>query len=315
MEFLKHKSNINVLVVGDVMLDRYWWGSVSRISPEAPVPVVKLEKINSTMGGAANVAANIVGLGANVNLIGMIGDDAESEIFLDTLKTKNVSGKYLIKSKERQTIVKTRIIAHNQQIARVDQETKIELNHHEEESVGQTIDDLVQRANVIVLSDYGKGFLTDNIIKRLITKGRSLNKYVLIDPKGKTYKKYTGATMLTPNRYEASDAIGSDDHDQIAIQKIGKKLLSQLSLDYLLITQGDEGMTLFEKNKKAVHIPVEMRNVYDVTGAGDTVIACLAVAIGGGATFLEAAKFANRAAGLVVEQIGTTAISLEMLGL
>lgn len=315
MKFLKNSSSINVLVVGDVMLDRYWWGNVTRISPEAPVPVVNLEKISSTAGGAANVAANVAGLGANAFLIGIVGKDTEADLFFDTLKEKNVSDKFLIKSKERQTTVKTRIIAHNQQIVRVDQESNLQVSDFEETKFFKMLNNLLDRIHIIVISDYGKGFLSEKITMSLITKGKAAEKIILIDPKGKNYKKYSEATLLTPNRFEVAEACGLENFNQEVIETAGNKLLSQLSLKHLLVTQGEEGMTLFQRNKKAVHLPVESRNVYDVTGAGDTVIACLAVAIGGGASFLEAAKFANRAAGLVVEQIGTTAISLEMLGL
>jgi D-beta-D-heptose 7-phosphate kinase/D-beta-D-heptose 1-phosphate adenosyltransferase len=313
MEFLKNISNLNVLIIGDIMLDRYWWGSVSRISPEAPVPVINLEKVSLTPGGAANVAANVAGLGAKTFLVGVLGEDKESDLMLDILETKNVTTDFLMKSPTRQTTVKTRILAQNQQIARVDQETKANLSVQEEDQVWNILPDLISEVQVVVISDYAKGMITENLLKRLITKCNDMGKKILIDPKGKSYGKYTGATLITPNRHEIADACNLEDYSQALIEDSGEKLLNQLSLEYLLVTQGADGMTLFQKNKEIIHLPVELRNVYDVTGAGDTVIACLAVAIGSGATFLEAAKFANRAAGMVVEQVGTTAISLEML--
>ncbi len=313
MEFLKNISKVKILIVGDVMLDRYWWGNVSRISPEAPVPIVNLERVSQTVGGAANVAANVAGLGAEPFLVGVVGADAEADLIDDILNEKNISKQFLIKSPKRRTTVKTRIVAHNQQIVRIDQETTENLDEAEEEEIWKKSLALFKQADVIILSDYAKGTLTDDLLARLITTGAAQGKFILIDPKGKNYSKYRGAALLTPNRFEAAEACNLESDSQAAIEQAGVKLLSELSLKYLLITQGEDGMTLFERNKPTTHLTAELRNVYDVTGAGDTVIACLAVCIGSGADFKEAAKFANRAAGLVIEQVGTTAISLEML--
>ncbi|MCY7346016.1 MAG: D-glycero-beta-D-manno-heptose-7-phosphate kinase [Pyrinomonadaceae bacterium] len=313
MNFLEKISQVRVLVIGDVMLDRYWWGNVSRVSPEAPVPIVDLKKISSTVGGAANVAANIAGLGAEAFLVGVVGDDEEADSLLENLAAKNVSTDFLVKSSKRCTTVKTRIIAHHQQLARIDREIKDVLSAEDQENVWRFVLNLLNTVEVVVVSDYGKGVVSEKLLSRLITTCRNLGRIILIDPKGKNYSKYRGATMLTPNRFEAAEACGSESYNQSLIEENGNHLLKQLSLKYLLITQGEDGMTLFEKDREAVHLPVESKNVFDVTGAGDTVIACLAAAIGAGATFLEAAKFANRAAGLVIEQIGTTAITLEML--
>jgi len=313
MEFTKNFSNVKVLVLGDVMLDRYWWGKVSRISPEAPVPIVNLESVSVTVGGAANVAANIVGLGANPFLVGVIGEDADADSVITNLTNKNVSTEFLFKSFERRTTVKTRIVAHNQQIVRVDSESNKMLSSREEKDVWERVINLIDTVDIVVASDYAKGVISEDLVARLITTCKAKGKFILIDPKGKSYAKYRGATMLTPNRSEIAEACQIEGNSQLAIKETGDKLLSELSLNSLLITQGEEGMTLFEKGKLETHLTAEPRNVYDVTGAGDTVIACLAVAIGGGATFLEAAEFANRAAGLVIEHVGTTAISLEML--
>ncbi len=313
MDALEDFSNVNILVVGDVMIDRFWWGSVSRISPEAPVPVVNLKTTSLAPGGAANVAANISGLGANPFLVGIVGDDEEAKLLPKVLSAANISSEFLVASASRPTTVKTRIIAHNQQIVRIDHESKEFLNEIDEEKVWQKISVLLNKIEVIVISDYGKGLLTDYLISRLITFGRLNNKFVLIDPKGKDYKKYASASILTPNRFEAAQVLGLDDFEQADVIEAGKKLVSELLLDGLLITQGEEGMTLFQKNSESIHLPALAREVYDVTGAGDTVIGCLAVALGKGKTFAEAAELANLAAGLVVEQIGTTAISVEML--
>jgi D-beta-D-heptose 7-phosphate kinase / D-beta-D-heptose 1-phosphate adenosyltransferase len=313
MVLLEDFSKVNVLIVGDVMIDRFWWGSVNRISPEAPVPVVNLKATTLAPGGAANVAANISGLGANPFLVGITGDDAEAKLLPAILSTHNISNEYLVSSPSRPTTVKTRIIAHNQQIVRIDQESKGFLNIVDEENVWGKISGLLDKIGVIVISDYGKGLLTDKLIARLITYGKDNNKYVLVDPKGKDYSKYAGATILTPNRFEAAQVLGLDDSEQINVEEAGEKLISKLKLDSLLITQGEEGMTLFQKKSKSIHLPALARQVYDVTGAGDTVIGCLSVAFGKNYSFEKAANLANLAAGLVVEQLGTTAISIEML--
>ena len=313
-DFLQKLSGLKVLIVGDVMLDRYWWGSVTRISPEAPVPVVNLERTTLTAGGAANVAANVAGLGAIPYLIGAVGEDAEAELFPDILADKNISPEYLVATPHRGTTIKTRVVAHSQQIVRVDQETKLLLTERDEDLIWQKIDGLLKQVQIVVVSDYGKGVVTENILARLITTAKCESKFVIIDPKGKSYEKYHGATILTPNRFEAAEVFQLEDFEPPTIEEAGRKMIDRFDLAAVLITQGEAGMTLFEKESRlSTHLPVTARNVYDVTGAGDTVIACLATAIGAGADFLEAAKFANIAAGLVVEQVGTTAVTLRML--
>lgn len=313
VDFLKNVSDIRILVVGDVMLDRYFWGSVTRISPEAPVPVVNLDRVTNTLGGAANVAANIAGLGATAYLVGIVGEDAEASIVSEMLEEQNISADFLIRSAERQTTVKTRVMAHNQQIVRVDQETKSDLSAEESEQLWKSVILIFEEVEIVIVSDYAKGTATKDFLSRLITTAAGAGKSVFADPKGKNYKKYSGATMLTPNQSELAEACGLSDFNQATINSAGNELLEELDLKHLLVTQGEKGMTLFEKRRKPLHLPVEPRNVYDVTGAGDTVIACLAVAMAGGAEFETAAKFANQAAGLVVEKLGTTAINQEML--
>jgi len=312
-EFFQKFKNLNVLIVGDVMLDRYWWGSVSRISPEAPVPVVNLSDTTLAAGGAANVAANIAGLGATPYLVGVIGEDSEAVSINSVLSSKNISTQHLIKMPERKTTVKTRIIAHSQQVVRVDQETKSILSEQEEKIVWDKVLSLLNDIQIIIVSDYGKGVLTENLLARLITTARSKNLLVIVDPKGKNYQKYYGATILTPNRFEVAEALQLEDFEQSTIENAGIEMISEFDLTAMLITQGEAGMTLFEKACSPHHLTVTARKVYDVTGAGDTVIACLTAAIGVGESLLEAAKFANIAAGLVVEQVGTTNITLEMI--
>lgn len=313
-ELIESFSKVKVLIVGDVMLDRYWWGSVNRISPEAPVPIVKLDKTSAAAGGAANVAANVVGLGAETILIGLIGKDAEAINLSNILKESGISSDYLIALDNRQTSVKTRIIAHSQQVVRVDDENNSPISDAEAERIFETIENSIEDSDIVIVSDYAKGFLTDKLLSRLITKCTSLTKKILVDPKGKDYTKYTGATLLTPNQKEATEACGFEDFEENIVEKAGKTLLERISTDSILITQGEKGMTLFQNDGQIYRFDALARNVYDVTGAGDTVIATLGVAIGAGLNFFEASRIANIAAGLVVEQIGTTAITTGILG-
>lgn len=312
-ELLDRFSDVKILVVGDVMLDRYWWGSVSRISPEAPVPVVKLEKTSVTAGGAANVALNISGLGARAFLIGSVGDDAESRALSQILEDRNVSSEFLFKTKGKPTIVKTRIVAHNQHVVRIDQEESAEIDAYDEKKIWRLIERVLEQVDLVVVSDYAKGLLTETLLTRLITQSIGMGKKILVDPKGKDFTKYKNATVLTPNRREAIDACGLEDKDHLDLTQAGKKLLETLNLETLLITQGEKGMSLFRKNANSLYFPASARKVYDVTGAGDTVIASFAVAVAANLDYEQAAEIANLAAGLVVEEVGTTVITKEKL--
>lgn len=313
LSIIENFSDIKVLVVGDVMLDRYWWGSVRRISPEAPVPVVNLERTSLVAGGAANVAANIAGLGAEPFLIGIIGQDEEASLVKKVLKSINISSDYLVDNKDRPTTIKTRVVAHNQHVVRIDQENSQPLDDLSEKKIIGLIEKIIDEVNVIVVSDYAKGVISENIVSRLITNARQLNKSVLIDPKGREYRKYKGATLLTPNKLEAATACNLDNDGQKLVEQAGNLLLKNLDVNAVLITQGEKGMTLFERNKSSYHLDALAREVYDVTGAGDTVIAGLGVAVGAGADLAEASEIANVAAGLVVEEIGTTAVNVKRL--
>ncbi len=313
MKQLENFSKVKVLVVGDVMLDRYWWGNVNRISPEAPVPVVHLKETSLVAGGAANVAVNIAGLTAEPFLVGIIGDDKEAELFPALLNNSKISADYLIKLPNRQTTLKTRVVAHSQQVVRIDQESKLNLTNSDEDKIWGKIKDLIKKVDLVVLSDYNKGFLTENLLRRLITTSLESNKFILVDPKGKNYNKYQGATILTPNLKEIAEACELDESEPEMLERAGNQLLATLDLKALLITQGEEGMTLLEKNKKSIHLIARAREVYDVTGAGDTVIATLAVAIGAGLSLAESANAANIAAGIVVEQVGTSTINFDEL--
>ncbi|HVF29403.1 MAG TPA: D-glycero-beta-D-manno-heptose-7-phosphate kinase [Pyrinomonadaceae bacterium] len=308
MQILDNFSKLKILVVGDVMLDRYWWGSVTRISPEAPVPVVRLKNTSLAAGGAANVAVNVAGLGATAILLGVVGDDDEARLIPSILAKAGVSGQNLIGVDDRPTTSKTRIIAHSQQVVRVDKEESEPISAEVEDRICSSFTDLLPGVDAIAVSDYGKGVLTDRLLQELFSTASAQGKPVLVDPKGKNYSKYRGASVLTPNRREAAEACNLDDHAEV-VAHAGKTLMTDLDLNALLITQGEEGMTLFRKSVAPLHLTAVAREVYDVTGAGDTVIATLTTAIGAGADLAEAARLANTAAGLVVEQVGTSCVS------
>lgn len=310
-EILAKAPSVNVLVVGDVMLDRYHWGDVSRISPEAPVPVVRLDRTTIAAGGAANVAANIVGLGASVRLFGLIGDDAEGDVLKREIERTGVSGDDLVGVGGRQTTVKTRIVAHGQHVVRLDQEDASSLAGPVQDALCADLVRALETSSIVVVSDYAKGMLTDELLARLITSARRSGIPVLVDPKGKEYAKYAGATMVTPNQKEALDACGLNSEN--SLEAAGRKLLTDLNLESALITCGAAGMRLFLDGAEPVSFTARARKVYDVTGAGDTVIAALGTALGTGAGLHPAVEFANLAAGIVVEQIGTTAITTALV--
>lgn len=313
MSTLDNFSNVKILIVGDIMLDRYWWGSVKRISPEAPVPVVDLQKSTFAPGGAANVAANVAGLGAVTYLVGTIGADHEADALVQLLADVNVSSDSLVPVQDRPTSVKTRIIAHSQQVVRVDQETTVEFSDQEHERIWEKVSAALPEVDAVIVSDYAKGLLSVSLLWHLIDSARSQGKMVLVDPKGKNYSRYSGASLLTPNRREAAEACNLDDDIPDLIDIAGNQLMNELDIDVVLITQGEEGMTLFQKDNETVHLSTSAKEIFDVTGAGDTVIATMAVAVASGMDFLSAAKIANKAAGLVVEKVGTTQITAAML--
>jgi rfaE bifunctional protein kinase chain/domain len=299
-------SNVTVLVIGDVMLDRYLIGTVSRISPEAPVPVVLLSETKLAAGGAANVAANIIGLGAKVILVGIIGVDEEAIELKKSLTETNISANYLMSSSTRKTSVKTRIIAHNHHIVRIDQETILDLDATEEDAACAVIRSLIGESTVVLISDYAKGFLTNKIIAEAIKIGIAASKFVTVDPKGKDFSKYAGASLLTPNKKEALEASVLDSSN---LNEIGKDLLDKNKISALLITEGEDGMSLFQREDQTEKFSSVARKVFDVTGAGDTVIATLSVALGSGMNIIDSVRLANIAAGVVVETVGTTTIA------
>ncbi|MGP1930229.1 MAG: bifunctional D-glycero-beta-D-manno-heptose-7-phosphate kinase/D-glycero-beta-D-manno-heptose 1-phosphate adenylyltransferase HldE [Arsenophonus sp. ET-YP4-MAG3] len=294
----------NILVIGDVMLDRYWYGLTNRISPEAPVPVVKVQMKEERPGGTANVAMNIAALGANVRLVGLTGIDDAAEILTKKLNQANVCCDFVMLS-SHPTITKLRILSHNQQLIRIDFEERFDSI-----DIKPLLDRMQQalpQVKVIVLSDYGKGALTK--ISQVISLANSAQIPVLIDPKGNDFERYRGATLLTPNMSEFEMIVGKCNNND-EIEKKGMKLIHSLDLKGLLITRSEQGMTLLEREKSPLHLPTQAQEVYDVTGAGDTVISVLATALATQLDFYQACILANLAAGVVVGKLGTSTVSL-----
>lgn len=302
-----------VLILGDVMLDRYWWGTVNRISPEAPVPVIRLEKTTAAPGGAANVAANVKSLGAEPILLGVIGRDDEGSLLADALTSIGISAEHLSVANGRPTSVKTRIIAHSQQVARVDRETTDALAVETAKNLISAFESALDFADVVLVSDYAKGALCDSVLRPVISLAEARGVPVLVDPKGKDFKKYRGATILTPNRREAAEACKLDEHEPNVTYLAGNMLLAENWFANVLITESENGMTLFTRGDGPVHYDAIAHEVYDVTGAGDTVIATLAVGIAAGMDFAESARIANVAAGIAVGQIGAVSVRRDQL--
>jgi D-beta-D-heptose 7-phosphate kinase/D-beta-D-heptose 1-phosphate adenosyltransferase len=302
-----------VLIVGDVMLDEYVWGEVRRISPEAPVPVVEISRRTYVPGGAANVASNVVSLDGRAILGGVVGGDPQAELLQAALEERGVGAEGLVVDDERPTTTKTRIVAHSQQVVRVDSEQRTPLRIELEETLLRWVEKRLVEADAFVLSDYGKGVVSTRLAERFIRLAWEAGKPVIVDPKGTNYAKYSGATVVTPNVHEAERAINHDIKDDADLLRVGQELLKILNGSAMLITRGAEGMSLLLNGADAVHIPAVARNVFDVTGAGDTVVSTLAVALAAGATLQQAARLANMAAGIVVGKVGTATVTLDEL--
>lgn len=299
-------SQARVLVVGDVMLDRYWFGEVSRISPEAPVPVVKVDKIEERLGGAANVARNVAALGAQVALLSVTGRDEAGDCLTRLLKEESIKA-VLHHDAGISTTIKLRVIGRQQQLLRIDFETQP--SHEVLASALADFEALLPDSDVVILSDYGKGGLAH--IGRMIELAKLAGKPVLVDPKGDDYARYRNATLLTPNRSEFRDVAGSWKSEEEFAAK-AQQLRRELNLQALLVTRSEEGMTLF-REASVLHEHAQTREVFDVSGAGDTVIATLGVMLAGGAEMGEAMRIANRAAGIVVGKLGTAVVHWEEL--
>lgn len=297
-----------VLVLGDLMLDRYIWGVVSRISPEAPVPVVEVQKDSLCLGGAGNVAQNLHGLGATPLLTGVVGNDPEGRWIRDNA----ASNKGIFVDRSRPTTVKTRIIAHHQQVVRVDLEKKGTLPAGMEEKI---LDHLrLEEYDGLLISDYNKGIVNPSLMAKTLSLAEERRIPVFVDPKVPHFRLFSPVTLIAPNHLEAEKIVGHDCRTEAEVEKAGAEILSLISSRFLIIKRGEEGMAVFEQGRKPIHIPTVAREVFDVTGAGDTVIAAAGLALLCGATIREAALIANAAAGIVVGKIGTaTATPRELL--
>jgi len=296
-----------ILVLGDLMLDRYIWGNVSRISPEAPVPVVEVQKSTSCLGGAGNVSRNLEGLGASPLPVGFVGNDEEG---LWIKKHVAENGGIFIDD-ERPTTVKTRIIAHHQQVVRVDQERKRPIAPKDEEKILNFI--RKEKCEGLIISDYNKGIVTKRLMARLLPFAKASRIPIFVDPKIENFMLFSPVTFISPNHMEVEKIVLHPCRSDAEVDKAGKEILSRISSLYLIIKRGEQGMSIFEKGKKPVHIPTNAREVFDVTGAGDTVIATASLALLAGATIQEAAILANAAAGVVVAKIGTAFCTPEEL--
>ncbi len=296
-----------ILVLGDLMLDRYIWGNVSRISPEAPVPVVEVQKSTSSLGGAGNVCQNLESLGASPLPVGIVGDDEEGA----WIKKHVAEGRGIFVDEKRPTTVKTRIIAHHQQVVRVDQERKKAIAPEAAEKIFRLIQK--ETCEGIVISDYNKGIITKRLMERVLPFAKANRIPVYVDPKIENFMLYSPVTFISPNHMEAEKIVHHPCRSDAEVEKAGKEILAKISSFYLIIKRGEQGMSIFEQRKRAVHIPTNAREVFDVTGAGDTVIAAAALALLAGATIQEAAILANAAAGVVVAKIGTATCSPDEL--
>jgi D-beta-D-heptose 7-phosphate kinase/D-beta-D-heptose 1-phosphate adenosyltransferase len=314
-EILKACPGKRVLVIGDVMLDEYLWGAVRRISPEAPVPVVELQRRTYLPGGAANTAANVVGLRGEVTLAGVVGADEAGRQLRLALAERGVEGEGLVVDEGRPTTRKTRVIAHSQQVVRVDQELRAGLSAALQSRLVRFFDQRLPCVDACILSDYAKGLVSAELAGHVIASARAAGRPVVVDPKGSDFARYRGATVVKPNLHETSLFLRHEVTTLEDVLEAGQRLLNLMEADAVLITRGAAGMSLFQPGRPPVHIPAHAREVFDVTGAGDTVAATLTVALAAGAVPEAAARLASRAAAIAVGRVGTTAVQLaELLG-
>ncbi|MEN4053930.1 D-glycero-beta-D-manno-heptose-7-phosphate kinase [Sulfurimonas sp. NWX79] len=308
MNILK-EAKPNILVVGDLMIDHYLWGSCERISPEAPVQVVDIAKETTVLGGAGNVINNLKALGASVSVAGVIGDDPNGDELRAMLRDIAVDDSKLIVQHDRKTSKKSRIIAVSQQILRYDKESKEDITEDSVESIMKSLREDIKSFDAVILSDYGKGVLTESLTQAIIQAAKAEGVRVLVDPKGSDFSKYRGATLLTPNKKEAQLATGIDIMDENSLKEALLKLKGECDLEISLITLSEDGIAIYDSDLK--RFPTVAKEVFDVTGAGDTVIASIAYALSAGKNIDETAKFANLAAGVVVGKIGSATVTID----
>jgi D-beta-D-heptose 7-phosphate kinase/D-beta-D-heptose 1-phosphate adenosyltransferase len=306
-------KNRRILVVGDLMVDEYLWGDVNRISPEAPVQVVTVREETFTLGGAGNVVKNLVALGARVSVAGVVGGDHHGDLLLERFAGLKVDTQGIIREPGRPTTRKKRILAANQQMLRIDWETRTDITPESLELISRVLAAKIPESDLVLVSDYGKGLLAPGLIAHIAAAARRAGKPAIGDPKGLDYARYAGLTLLTPNQKEAGLAAGIEIRNPETLETAAKRILDTTGLQKLLITCGKDGMVLFDPLKPSFRIRSEARQVFDVSGAGDTVVAVLGLAMAAGFPVEEAATLANTAAGIVVGKVGTAAVSAEEL--
>lgn len=306
-------KDCKILVIGDLMIDEYLWGDVDRISPEAPVPVIAVKKEDSTLGGSGNVINNLVALGAEVFAAGVIGCDRSGNMLLKKFGVLGVGAQGIVQEPGRLTTRKTRIIAGNQHVLRIDRETIKTISDETFDKIAHFIEKKIPETNVALISDYGKGLVSKTLVARIVKTAKKHGRITIADPKCLDYSKYSGVTLITPNLKEAALASGIEITNNSSLIKAGEKIIESTGIANVLITCGKDGMVLFEKDKKPYKIKAEARQVFDVSGAGDTVVAVLGLCAASGASLKVGASVANTAAGIVVGKIGTATVSEEEL--
>jgi D-beta-D-heptose 7-phosphate kinase/D-beta-D-heptose 1-phosphate adenosyltransferase len=313
----KKFKNIKIMVIGDIMIDEYMWGNVNRISPEAPVPVVEVEKITERLGGAANVVQNLSSLGIDPVLISVLGKQHTSQRMLSMLAEVNCSSDYLYMSPTRKTTIKTRIMAKQQQVVRADRETVKDLSSIELKNIINKFNIAIDDVQCVIISDYGKGVICTPFLKEIRNSCTKRNLFTAVDPKDRHFDRYKNVSIITPNLREAHMALGAPYTSHISdinMRDMGWKIVDKLNLSFLLLTLSERGMALFEnKGRVFNHLPTVARNAFDVTGAGDTVISVFCAAFTSGASALEAAFIANHAAGITCGEIGTASVDIQTL--
>jgi len=312
-EIIEKIGRSKVLILGDIMLDEYLFGRVDRISPEAPVPVVEIQSDKLLLGGAANVASNIRALGDEPILLGVVGEDEASVKLSQLLKQHNISDQFCVHDRSRQTTIKTRIIAHSQQIVRADRENRHELSTEIEKRAFAQFMAVSDQIKAVIISDYGKGVITLSMLEKVMQVCQDKGIFVGVDPKETHFHNYKKVSVITPNHHEAGFAYGRRIVTEADLIEVGNGLLKQLEARSILITRGPDGMSLFQVGEEPTHIPTFARKVFDVTGAGDTVIATFVAAICAGANLAEAAVFSNAGAGITVGEVGTATVTAAQL--
>jgi rfaE bifunctional protein kinase chain/domain len=300
-----------ILVIGDLMIDHYIWGDATRLSPEAPVPIVNVKNESTTLGGAANVAQNLVALGAKVTLGGVIGDDAFGVRLVEILASEGIATDAILKDTQRPTTVKTRVVAGSHQLVRVDREITDPILSNLEDELVDKLDHYINEADIVLFSDYGKGLFSEGLTQRLIKLANGKQKKVIIDPKGLDYGKYNGAFIIKPNRKELAEAAKTEKIKTIEdLQKAAKVIFKHTGVDYLIVTLSEEGMVILDELTYKL-LPVKATAVFDVTGAGDTVLATIAYFIASGLSIEEACELANHAAAIVIRRVGSATTTID----